>query len=137
MAKAQQLVPESLFDLLLRAWPVLLVLAGLSILLRSRLRFGSGLALLLSVVLAGGIAALGYSTRASQQRDDYHETVNQAVADPITLLHIDVQTVTANLEVLPRLTDERLITGEFVGSLESRLDSSYERKRRGCQSHPG
>lgn len=126
LLRAQQVVPDSLFELMLRAWPVLLVVAGLSILLRARLPFGSGIALLLSVVLVGGIAALGYANRASQQREDYHETIDQSISDDVTLLHIQVQVLMTDLELLPRLDDDRQLGGEFLGSLESLLNVGYE-----------
>jgi hypothetical protein len=71
MLNALNLLPASVFDLLVRAWPALLVLAGLSLLLRARIPLGSLLALIVTLALAGGVATLAYYSaisRSAQQR---------------------------------------------------------------------
>ena len=61
-------IPDGIYDLISRAWPALLVLAGLAILLRGRVPLGSGVAFVLTALLVGGMAAYSLSTRAEQQR---------------------------------------------------------------------
>ena len=126
LLRALQILPQPLFDLLARAWPALLILAGLSILLRARVGFGSGIALLISAALVVGIAALGFSNRAAQQRDDYKQSLDQNVADSVTLLRLQIHTLATDVEVLPRQGAERQVTGQFVGSLDSMVEFSYD-----------
>ena len=123
--RALQIVPASTFDLVLRAWPALLLLLGLSLVLRSRVTFGSGVALLVSVVITAGIAYAGFTTRATQQRDDYQEPVVQDIGDNVTLLRLQINTLATDVELLRRLGEDRTISGEFVGSAESQLEVTY------------
>src|SRR5690606_20509793 len=81
--KALNVIPASLFDLIARAWPALLVLAGLSIVLRPRVPLGSLLALVVTAALVGGVASYAFSARATQQRDDYQEPVLQAIGPDV------------------------------------------------------
>lgn len=123
--RALDLVPASIFDLLVRAWPALLVLAGLSIILRTRVPLGSLLALIVTGALVGGVASYAFSARATQQRDDYREPVLQAVGPNVTLLRVQVRTLATDIELLRRLGTDRVVTGQFVGSLESRVEVTY------------
>lgn len=125
MLHAAQVIPDGIYDLIARAWPVLLVLAGLSIFLRPRITFGSGIALILSAVLVGVIVPLAFSTRAEQQREDYHETLQQTISPNVTLLRLRLTTLTTNLELLPTLNTDRSVNGEFVGSTESSVQINY------------
>jgi hypothetical protein len=111
---------------LARAWPALLVLAGLSIILRSRVGFGSGIALIISLIVAGGIAALGFSSRATQQRSDYQEPLAQVIAPSVTVLRLQIRSLATDIELLPRSGAERQVTGEFAGSAESRVEVVYD-----------
>ncbi|HLV35883.1 MAG TPA: hypothetical protein VKY59_12240 [Spirillospora sp.] len=126
MLNALNLLPASVFDLLVRAWPALLVLAGLSLLLRTRIPLGSLLALIVTLALAGGVAALAYSSRSAQQRSDYRESVVQNIDANITLLRVQIRTLTTDVELLRRIGSDRVITGEFVGSAESRVAVTYD-----------
>src|SRR5690606_33970399 len=126
MLNALNLLPASVFDLLVRAWPALLVLAGLSLLLRTRIPLGSLLALIVTLALAGGVAALAYSSRSAQQRSDYRESVVQNIDANITLLRVQIRTLTTDVELLRRIGSDRDITGEFVGSAESRVAVTYD-----------
>jgi hypothetical protein len=123
--RALDLIPASIFDLLMRAWPALLVLAGLSIILRPRVPLGSLLALVVTAALVGGVASYAFSARATQQRDDYREPVLQAVGPNVTLLRIQVRTLATDIELLRRLGTDRVVTGQFVGSPESRVEVTY------------
>jgi hypothetical protein len=122
---AVHVLPEPIFDLLVRAWPVLLVLVGLSILLRPRVPLGSALALIVSLALVGGVAAFAFSTRATQQREDYRAPVFQTVDAEVTLLRLQIRTLATDVELLRRVGTDRVITGQFVGSNESQVEITY------------
>jgi hypothetical protein len=125
-ARALGYIPAGVFDLILRAWPALLVLAGLSFLLRRRLPLGGLIALVLTVVIVAGVAAAAYSGRASQQRSDYQQLIEQPLNGDITLLRLRVETLATGLELITSATSDSVVSGEFIGSAESRLDMNYE-----------
>ncbi len=122
---AIQVIPNGIYDLIGRAWPALLVLAGLSIFLRPRITLGSAIALILSAVLVAVVVPLAFSTRAEQQREDYRETLQQTISPSVTLLRLRLTTLTTNLELLPTLNTDRSVIGEFVGSTESSVNITY------------
>lgn len=125
MLKALDIIPASIFDLLARAWPALLVLAGLSIILRTRVPLGSFLALIVTLSLAGGVAAYAFSSRSTQQRSDYQEPVLQAIGPEVTLLRLQLRTLATDVELLRRVGTDRVVTGQFTGSPESRVTVTY------------
>lgn len=122
---ALELIPAGIYDLLVRAWPALLVLAGLSIFLRPRVTFGSGLALIASMGLVAGVSVVAFSARATEQRSDYVEPVNQDIAANISLLRLRGTTRNTDIEIIPALSPERVVTGTFTGSTESQLQVVY------------
>lgn len=123
VARALGSIPDGAFDLILRAWPALLLLAGLSILLRGRLPFSNGIALVASAAVAGGIISSAYTTRATQQRADNRQTIEQPIGN-LTLLRLRVQTLATDVDLLSTLTSN--VTGEFVGSLDNRIEIDYD-----------
>lgn len=123
VARALGLIPEGIVDMMLRAWPALLLLAGLSILLRNRVRFGSLIALVLSLVVAAGIVSAAYNTRATQQSTDNTQPIQQALGSNLTLLRLRIQTLATDVDLLGTLTSE--VRGEFVGSSDNRIDINY------------
>lgn len=120
---ALDLIPVGIFDIITRAWPVLLVLGGLSVFLRERVPFGSFLALLLSGVLVGGVVVAAFASRATEERADYQETIAQSIGDEITLLEISIETLATDVEILRSLN--QTISGQFTGSTESHLQVEY------------
>jgi membrane protein implicated in regulation of membrane protease activity len=125
LLQALQILPPGVYDLVLRAWPALLILAGLTVFLRSRVTFGAGIALILSLALAGGVTAYAFSTRATQQREDNQQPVEQAVSEEVTLLNLQVTTLTTDVELLRSLNPERVISGEYLGSSENSVEITY------------
>jgi hypothetical protein len=123
--KALDIIPASIFDLLARAWPALLVLAGLSIILRTRVPLGSLLALIVTVALAGGVTAYAFSARATQQREDYQEPVLQNIGPNVTLLRVQIRTLATDVELLRRVGADRVVSGQFTGSPESKVEVTY------------
>lgn len=125
-ANAFGYVPAGIFDLVLRAWPVLLVFAGLSFLLRGRVPLGSVIALIASLLIVAGIGAAAYSGRASQQRTDTQQVISQPLGSDITLLRLRISTLATGVELITAPTDAAAVTGEFVGSAENSIDVAYE-----------
>lgn len=124
LLKTFELIPDGLYDLLVRSWPVLLVLIGLSALFQGRVPFASGAALLISVLLVGGMAFTAYSTRAREERTDQQRSIAQVVAPQINLLEISIETLETEVEI--ESTDRADgITGQFIGSTESELTITY------------
>ncbi len=117
-------LPDGIYDLITRAWPALLVLAGLNVFLRGRVPLGAGIAFVLTAMLVGGMAAYSFSTRAEQQRDDNHVEFAQPVGEGITLLRVRIQTLATRLDTAASL-EESVISGEFVGSAESEIEAEY------------
>jgi hypothetical protein len=118
------ILPPGIADLVGRAWPVLLVLGGLSIFLRDRLPFGGFIALMICVALVGGVTLAAFSNRATQERSDYQEAIAQAVGSGINLLHVQVITLASDVELV-RALDGGQVTGQFVGSTESTVLVNY------------
>ena len=123
VARALGYVPDGMLDMLLRAAPVLLLLAGLSILLRNRVPFSDVIALVLSGVVVAGVVSAAYSTRATQQSDDFRQPISQELAG-LTLLRLRIQTLATDVDLLGTLTTS--VSGEFVASSDNRIDVSYE-----------
>jgi hypothetical protein len=119
------LLPAGLSDLLTRAWPALLVIVGLGIFLRDRVRFGSLIALVVGVGITVALAAASFSTRATQLRDENQAPINQTVGAEITLLRVEVDTLATDVEIVRSLAGSRLVGGLFSGSQESTLTLEY------------
>jgi len=124
MLRALGQIPDGIYDLISRAWPALLVLAGLAIFLRGRVPLGSGIAFLLTAVLVGGMAAYSLSTRAEQQRDDNQLEFAQPVGEGITLLRVRLQTLATDV-ILGRTLGDQVVSGRFLGSTESDIQVEY------------
>lgn len=125
LANSLGLLPSGAADLLGRAWPALLVIAGLSLILRDRVPFGSLLALVIGLGLAGGLAAAAYSGRAALPQDDTQVAINQPIGAGISLLRVQVTTLDSDVEIV-RALNPNLAGGQFVGSAESEFISAYE-----------
>lgn len=120
-------------DILVRAAPAVLVFFGLSIALRYRVRFGSWIALLVSIALVAGLATFAFSSRVdvvstdnlietSIPNDEEHDL--SAISDNITTLLLTVSSrdtdVTITVSDIPSV-----IQAEFLGSNNSVLDIAY------------
>ncbi|HEX2907708.1 MAG TPA: hypothetical protein VHO69_12645 [Phototrophicaceae bacterium] len=124
MLRALNLIPDGIFDLVVRAWPVLLVFGGLMIFLRERVRLGGVIALVLSGILVAGVVSYAFSTRATQERDDYQQALSMPMSAGVTLLRVQVDTLNTDVELV-RAIGTGQITGQFVGSTESKLEAEY------------
>lgn len=129
LLRALNVVPDGLYDIAVRAWPVLLILFGLTTFLRNRVPASSLIALGLSVAIVGGIGVYSFSSRATQQRDDYTQPFSQVISDDITLLTVNLDVLTTDVDV--RIGEPEAVTGEFVGSTESLISIEYSEETQG------
>jgi hypothetical protein len=118
-------IPPTVGDLIVRALPALLIFAGISFLLRDRVRFSGLLALIVSAALVGVVAWAAFSTRAGQQREDFRQPLSQAIAPEVSLLRVRVATLATEVEFQSGALGAG-VTGEFVGSTDNRIDAAYE-----------
>jgi hypothetical protein len=116
LLRALGMIPAGVDDLINRAWPALLVFGGLAVFLRERLPLGGG--------LVAAMTTVAFSNRSIEMRDDYREPIALTVADSITLLRVQIVTLSTDVELV-RSLEARAISGEFVGSSESRLQVDY------------
>ncbi|MCC6804897.1 MAG: hypothetical protein IT319_18590 [Anaerolineae bacterium] len=123
LANALDAIPEGVVDLILRAWPALLLLAGLSFLLRNRVPFSDGIALVVSAAVAGLIISSAYSARATQQRSDLNQPIQQTLGTNLTLLRLRIDTLSTDVDMLGTLTSD--VRGEFVASSDNRMEITY------------
>jgi hypothetical protein len=124
LLRALDVLPEGVYDLITRAWPGLLVLFGLAVFLRDRTPYGGLIALLVTGVLLAGVGTFAFSSRATQDRSEYQETISQPIGAGVALLRLRVGTLTSRVE-LSQALQPGAVTGEFVGSTESRLIVDY------------
>jgi hypothetical protein len=123
--RAFDVFPAGVSDILARALPALLILAGLSLLLPGRIPLGNLVALILTVALVGGVTMVAYSSRETQQREDQQLPIEQAIDSSVTLLAVNVSTLDADVEIFRSENAEKIIAGEFVGSTESHISITY------------
>ncbi len=119
-------LPEGLSDLLTRAWGGLLVLAGLTWLLRGRIALSHIIAIVMSVIIVSGIAFTAFNNRASQPRDDLQVIIDQPIDDVISLLVVNVNTLNTDVNILPAVERDAGVQGMFIGSTESELVITYD-----------
>jgi hypothetical protein len=118
-------LPEGLHDVLSRAWPALLVLAGLSILLPGRVPMGGILTPVLCILLVAGVAVVAYSTRAGQQRSDQQQLITQILSEQVNLLAVNISLLTSDIDLVRGTGDTARISGEFTGSMGSAITIDY------------
>lgn len=123
LAQTLGLIPASIYDLLVRAAPALLVMFGLAALLRRRLPVASLLAILLSAGLVAGIAYYAYSSRTNQQLDANRQSISQPLDSTVSLLRIRVATLATSVELVRTLDDAPTVNGVFTGSTNNRIVS--------------
>lgn len=119
-------IPEAIGDLMIRSWPVLLIMFGLNILLAGRLRYANWLVFGLSIALVVILGNLAYD-----QREDEYRTDNTVALEP-ELLPPNIQRVNVRLNLeqtratISQAAAEEQIAAYFEGSNESELDMQLE-----------
>lgn len=120
-------------DILLRSAPAVLVFLGLMIALRYRVRFGSWIALIVSVALVAGLVSFAFSSRVDVvstdnelvtliPNDDDHDL--SAISDNITTLGLTVNTDDTDVTITVN-EQARVIESNFVGSNNSEIIITY------------
>jgi phage shock protein PspC (stress-responsive transcriptional regulator) len=121
-------------DILLRAWPAVLIFLGLAIALRYRMRFGSWLALLLSAGLVIGLASYAFSSRVNVVREENQMSIAvpteeehglAAISPNITTLVVGVNSLDTDISIALASDASRVISGEFKGSRNSEISLNY------------
>ncbi len=119
-------LPPYISDMVTRSLPVVLVVIGLSVLLRNRVPLGGFIALVLGVALVAGISTTAYSLRQSQIRDENQITHTEEIGASVSLLRVRVQSLNTDVEVVRApASSQRTITAAFSGSTESNLTENY------------
>jgi hypothetical protein len=117
-------LPNVASDLIGRGWPILLVLLGLMLLLGRRARYGNLIAVVVCVVLVGGVATAAYNQQSSKLRMENTKSLNQPIESGIQRVKLMINTLNTEIEVTPGSAAS--IVGEFAGSKESVVTSDYQ-----------
>lgn len=115
---------EAALDLIGRGWPVLLVALGLMLLIGRRLRFGNTLSLGIAAVLVIGVGLTAYSRESSRLRDDYRLPIAYTLGPEVLAIRLSADLLATTVEV--KAAADRVISGEFVGSLESLVSVDFQ-----------
>lgn len=126
LLRALDAIPDGIYDIAQRGWPGLLVLVGLTVLLRRRLPFGSLVALVVSLGVVAGVASLAYSNRADRVVDDQQIEIDQTIDSSVSLLAVNVQIADTDIEIAPG--EDNTITGMFAGSTRSEIVLVYDER---------
>lgn len=118
--------PEAVGDILLRAWPALLIIFGLDVLLGRRrlhvLRWNvemSVVGLVATVLLLVGVVWFAYREQADVLRVDNVQTFSQSVPETVERVRLDISLERTTVNVTPAQEDGRQLSAEFTGSRES------------------
>lgn len=123
----QDIAPNGILDLLVRSWPAVLVFTGLSIVLRDRLPLGNFVAIVVSIILVGGIAAFAYTSRVDEARDDQQITWDETIDATVNLLQVNVEALDTGVEFFSAApADARYIAATYTGSNASEINPSYD-----------
>jgi hypothetical protein len=111
-------IPEAIGDVLVRSWPVLLIIFGLNVLIGQRIRYANWFVLGLGVAMVVIIANFAYAERAGEYREDYRESRLDILPPEITSaeVFVDVRETRVTISAAP---DERMVDVRFTGSNES------------------
>lgn len=117
-------VPDAVGDILLRAWPALLVVFGLDVLFgRNRMKLGRWTVGFSLIGLAATIAFLvavvwfAYAKQSDVVRDDNVQTFSQALDESLTHVSLDISVDRTSVTIVP--TDSHDLWAEFKGSNET------------------
>ncbi|MFN8531146.1 MAG: hypothetical protein U0670_21290 [Anaerolineae bacterium] len=118
-------LPNGLLDLINRALPALLILAGISFILRDRVPASGLIALVITAAAAGAIALAAYNGRAGRLSNVTQQSINQAVSANISLLRVNVSTLGTDVDFITALDRSNGITGNFSGPAANLIEISY------------
>ncbi len=113
-------IPDAYGDLLVRSWPVLLLMFGLNILLAGRLPYANWIVLGLSIILVVVIANLAYAERRNEYRDDYITSWQDFVPEDVSQIIVQIETKETRVTI-SHAPIARQILAEFKGSTISEV----------------
>ncbi len=126
LANAMGVLPAGSWDLIVRAAPALLILAGLSQLLRGRVPASGLISLIVTLAVVAGVAFTAFSGRAAQQRTDREIAIAQPIDPAITRLVLDLSTLRTGVDLAPGAARADGVTGVFRGSSASEILTDYQ-----------
>lgn len=124
LASALGVVPPGAQDLINRAWPALLVLAGLAILLRGRVPLSNLIAVGGALVVTGVIGVAAYQNRASQPATGTEQAINQTIPADLSLLRVRLALNMTDVNVVSGLTADS-VKGQYTGSAANWVAVTY------------
>ena len=125
LASALGVIPSGVQDLVNRAWPALLVMAGLSIFLRGRVPLSGLVAVGGALAVTAVIGVVAYQSLASQPASGTQQAINQAISTDLSLLRVRLDLNTAEVNVISGLAPDS-VKGQFTGSPANSIAVSYE-----------
>ncbi|MEM6284200.1 MAG: hypothetical protein AAF787_18560 [Chloroflexota bacterium] len=126
MARTLSLFPPYIDDIIGRSFPLVLVILGLSVLLRNRIPFSSFIAVVLSATLITAITTTAFSVRRGQNRDDNRIEITEDMGETVALLRVRVSTLATDVEfALAPAGSDRQVRALFLGSTENTLNDLY------------
>jgi hypothetical protein len=120
-------MPLYLWDLLVRLWPLLLIIFGLAALVSRRTPATNALVLIGLFALVVVVLAAGYTRQALRAADDNRQTIDHDLGDARDV-HIALELGLTELTVGAQEEATGRLLGEFVGSTETQLEVSYTRR---------
>lgn len=128
-----ELVPEAIGDILLRAWPLLLILFGLDLLAGRRTIHVarqpipmSVLALPLALALLAAVIWLGYAQQADVVYADKTISFTQAIGPDVTQMRAEAAMERADITVSPGEGGARAVEATYQGGANSDVTFEWE-----------
>jgi hypothetical protein len=125
-------LPEATGDILLRAWPALLILFGFDVLFgRRRLRIWrssiemSLVGLVVMVALLVGLVWLAYRNQADVVRADNVQTFSQVLPEEVSRVRLEISLDRTAVTASPAAADPRELGAEFKGSKDSTVSMTW------------
>jgi len=123
--------PEAMGDILLRAWPALLIVFGFDILVgRRHVRFArlaidlNLIGLVLTIAMLIGVVWFAYQKQADVVRADQVKEFAQTLSDDIAQIRLDVSVSRTAVAIIPA-ADSRDLRAVFKGSEESDVTMTW------------
>ncbi|MBI5960575.1 MAG: hypothetical protein HY866_17685, partial [Chloroflexi bacterium] len=121
-------VPEAVGDILLRSWPVLLILFAFDVLFgRRRVRARrlsiemNLIGLIVAAAALAGIIFFAYQQQADKLRTDNKRPFSQVLAPEIARVRLDLSLDRTAITIRPAQDDPRELAANFVGSRASEV----------------
>jgi len=119
--------PEAVGDILMRAWPALLILFGFDMLVgRRRLRISrwqlplNVAGLVITLALLGGVVWFAYAKQADEVRADQVKVLAEPLGEGISRIRLEAALTRTGIRL--EVADENTVSAEFKGSRESAVE---------------